>query len=79
MRINIRSFEHEPASNVDAGEDWDANISTVEVDGELMIEIRTAGPVDQVCLPEHVQAIRLSRNAFNELIGFKKKLNVQAN
>jgi hypothetical protein len=79
VTINIRGFEFEAASSWDSGEDWHANVSTTEIDGEWMVEIRTTGPVDQVCLPEHVQTIRLSRNALQQLVGFAKMLDAQAN
>ena len=68
MKITIRNLEYEAPYDFEPSEEWDANFSMIEVDGELFLEVRTMGPKNENPSPEHVNTVRLSKQAIDLLI-----------
>ena len=74
----IRNFEYESFDNTEPSQEIDANVSTVMIGEELLIEIRTMGPVGGEFNPNDMQVLRFSKNALAQLFDMAKTLNAQS-
>ena len=72
----VRKFEH---TNTKVGArkhtEVDATIGIVESDGETFIQIDTFGSVDREFPGKLSQTLRLSKNAYEEIVGLGKFLS----